>query len=294
MFAARIVQGRRIGREEVELIGRLVSAHPNWSRRRLSIAFCEQLGWRSPAGQLKDMSARLLLTKLAEQGLVTLPPRRPGGGRKKLRALAGPELFDRLAPEPITAALKELRPLDIILCEPRRVHAESFIRHLARFHYLGWGGNAGANLRYLVRDRQGRDLACVLFAGAAWKVKARDAFIGWSHTQRESRLGLVVNNSRFLILPHVRVPHLASHILGLILRRLPSDWQRKYAMTPCLAESFVERERFAGVCYRAANWILAGQSRGRSRADREHTLQVPIKDIYLYPLVADFRQQLCT
>ena len=105
---------------------------------------------------------------------------------------------------------------------------------------------------------------------------------------------MVVNNSRFLILPHVRVPHLASHILGLILRRLPSDWQRKYAMTPCLAESFVERERFAGVCYRAANWILAGQSRGRSRADREHTLQVPIKDIYLYPLVADFREQLCT
>jgi hypothetical protein len=144
-----------------------------------------------------------------------------------------------------------------------------------------------------VRDRYGRDLACVLFGAAAWQVRARDAFIGWTAAQRRERLGAVVNNTRFLILPHVQVPHLASHILGRLLRRLPRDWERKYAIAPVLAETFVERDRFAGTCYQAANWQCVGQSCGRSRGDREHRLQVPIKDIYLYPLRADFRAQLC-
>ena len=155
------------------------------------------------------------------------------------------------------------------------------------------GGAAGQNLRYLIRDCSGRDLACVLFAGAAWKVKARDEFIGWSAQQRARQLGLIVNNSRFLILPHVRVAHLASHILGLILRRFRSDWQRKYNFMPCLAETFVECPRFSGVCYRAGNWLLVGQSCGRSRQDRYHRRQVPIKDIYLYPLCVDFKKRLC-
>lgn len=293
MFTPRIIQGRRIDAEELAFIRGLIAGHPQWSRRQLSIGFCERVQWRSPAGQLKDMSARLLFARLAEQGLISLPPRQRRGGRQRLRALTQPDLFEDLTPEPITGALATLRPLEVILSEPCSGQAENFMRHLARHHYLGWGGSAGANLRYLIRDRHGRDLACMLFAGAAWQLKARDTFIGWNKLQRERRLGLLVNNTRFLILPHVRVPHLASHILGLILRRLCADWQRKYALAPVLAESFVERERFAGVCYRAANWILAGQSCGRSRADRDHTLSVPLKDIYLYPLVADFRQQLC-
>ena len=156
-----------------------------------------------------------------------------------------------------------------------------------------FGGDTGPKLRYLVRDRQGRDLACALFSAAAWQVRARDAFIGWSSTQRRERLGLLVNNTRFLILPHVQTPHLASHILGRLLRRVRQDWQRKYALAPALAETFVDRERFAGTCYRAANWQCVGQSCGRSRGDREHRLQVPIKDIYLYALQRDFRQRLC-
>ena len=136
-------------------------------------------------------------------------------------------------------------------------------------------------------------MACLLFGAAAWKVRARDAFIGWSAEQRQERLSLIVNNSRFLILPHVRVAHLASHILGTVLRRLRSDWQRKYVIAPCLAETFVERERFAGVCYRVANWLPVGQTCGRSRRDRDHTLQVPVKDIYLYALRQDFKERLC-
>ena len=272
-----------------------MAEHPQWSRRRLSIALCEVLNWRTASGQLKDMSARLLLNKLAEGGFIELPPRQRGGGRRVLRALWEPELFTLSAGggDLIQGPLGTLQPLEVIAVEPRTTQANAFVWHLGQHHYLGYGGAAGQNLRYLLRDCYGRDLACVLFAAAAWKVKARDAFIGWSAQQRQQRLSLIINNSRFLILPHVRVPHLASHILGTILRRLRSDWQRKYSIAPCLAETFVERERFGGVCYRAANWLRVGQTCGRSRLDRDHRLQVPVKDIYLYPLCKDFKERLC-
>ena len=295
MFVSRVIQGRLLSSDDVELIRRLIATHPHWSRYRLSIAVSEQFNWRTANGQLKDMSARLLLAKLAESGLIQLPPRQRRGGRQRLRVLSEPDLFWSASQsvEPIQSPLETLRPLEVVLLEARTKEANDFICHLHHHHYLGFGGMSGQNLRYLIRDYCGRDLACVLFAGAAWKVKARDEFIGWSPEQRARQLGLIVNNSRFLILPHVRVPHLASHILALILRRLRSDWQRKYSLIPCLAETFVERPRFSGVCYRAANWLLVGQSCGRSRHDRYHRRQVPIKDIYLYPLSADFKKRLC-
>ena len=295
MFAPQLIQGRWLAVEDLEALQRLMAEHPHWSRRRLSIALCEALNWRTASGQLKDMSARLLLNKLSERGFIELPPRQSVGGRQILRTLSEPELFTLSAGarELIEGPLKALQPLGVIPVQPRTAQANALVGHLAQHHYLGYGGAAGQNLRYLIRDCGGRDLACLLFGAAAWKVRARDAFIGWSAEQRQERLSLIVNNSRFLILPHVRVPHLASHILGTILRRLRSDWQRKYSIAPCLVETFVERERFAGVCYRAANWLAVGQTCGRSRGDRAHTLQVPVKDIYLYGLCRDFKARLC-
>ena len=295
MFAPGLIQGRWLGVEDFDALQRLIAEHPHWSRRRLSIALCEALNWRTASGQLKDMSARLLLNKLAERGLIKLPARRRGGGRQILRALSEPELFSLSAGagDLIEGPLRALQPLEVIRVEPRTLQANAFVWHLAQHHYLGFEGAAGQNLRYLLRDCYGRDLACVLFAAAAWKVQARDAFIGWSAPQRQQRLSLIINNSRFLILPHVRVPHLASHILGTILGRVRADWQRKYDLAPCLAETFVEQERFTGSCYRAANWLRVGQTCGRSRHDRHHTVQVPVKDIYLYPLCHDFKERLC-
>jgi hypothetical protein len=295
VFAPGLIQGRWLSAEDFEALQRLIGEHPHWSRRRLSIALCEALNWRTASGQLKDMSARLLLNKLAQCGFIKLPPRQRSGGRQILRALSEPELFSLSADagELIEGALGTLQPLEVIAVEARTAQANAFVYHLAQHHYLGFEGAAGQNLRYLVRDCYGRDLACVLFGAAAWKVKARDAFIGWSAQQRQQRLCLIINNSRFLILPHVRVPHLASHILGTILRRLRCDWQLKYHIAPCLAETFVERERFAGICYRAANWLRVGQTCGRSRYDRDHRVQVPVKDIYLYPLCKDFKERLC-
>ena len=229
VFTPGLIQGRWLSAEDFEALQQLIAEHPRWSRRRLSVALCEVLNWRTASGQLKDMSARLLLNKLAERGFIKLPPRQRGGGRQILRALSEPELFSLTAGagDLIAGPLRALQPLEVIRVEPRTMQANAFVWHLAQHHYLGFQGAAGQNLRYLIRDCYGRDLACVLFAAAAWKVKARDAFIGWSAQQRQQRLSLVINNSRFLILPQVRVPHLASHILGTILRRLPSDWQRK-------------------------------------------------------------------
>jgi hypothetical protein len=163
---------------------------------------------------------------------------------------------------------------------------------LQRYHYLGHKVCVGENLKYLFRDRQGRILACMLFGSAAWKAKARDVFIGWDSVQRQRNLFLLTNNTRFLILPWVRVPHLASHLLALTRDRLSTDWMNKYGHPIHLLETFVERERFRGTCYRAAGWIHVGATTGRSRNDVHNTLRVPVKDIYLYPLGPDFREKL--
>jgi hypothetical protein len=188
--------------------------------------------------------------------------------------------------------LAQLRPLQWQVFSARQPQAARFNAYLARYHYLPYSSTVGENLGYLVQDRQGRDLACALFGAAAWKTQPRDTFIGWTASQRQTQLSRVVNNSRFLILPWVCVPELASHILGRVARRVARDWQAHYGHPVVLLETFVERERFRGSCYRAANWLYVGQTQGRTRQDRQHQLQAPVKDVFVYPLHRNFRQQL--
>jgi hypothetical protein len=164
---------------------------------------------------------------------------------------------------------------------------------LAHYHYLGHRNTVGENLRYLVRDRHGQPLACVLFGSAAWKCAARDRFLGWDAAQRQRNLQRLTNNTRFLVLPWVEVPHLASHVLGIIARRIRADWQAKYGHPVHALETFVDCSRFKGTCYRAANWRRLGQTQGRTRNDRGRRIRVAVKDVYLYPLVADVRRELC-
>ena len=159
-------------------------------------------------------------------------------------------------------------------------------------HYLGLRNTVGKSLKYLVRAAGGVLLGAMLFGSPAWKTKPRDAFIGWSARQRESGLWAITNNTRFLILPWVRVDNLASHVLSRICRRIDSDWQEKYGHSIHLLESFVERDRFRGTCYQAANWVRVGRTQGRTRNDRNHTIRLPVKDVYLYPLKRNFRRQL--
>ena len=193
---------------------------------------------------------------------------------------------------PIECGLAQLGVLTISEVSTQAAERAWVKAALVQFHYLGFGGAVGENLQYVVRDGQGRLLACLVFGAAAWKCQGRDQFIGWSASQRQRHLGLIANNTRFLILPWVKVPHWASWILGQISRRLSRDWQVKYGHGLVLLETFVERDRFPGTAYRAANWLAVGATTGRTRQDRHTCIQAPVKDIYLYPLRRDFREAL--
>ena len=288
-----VVQGRRITRGDLEQIQELIRSHPEWSRRRLSEKLVEAWDWRNGAGRLKDMATRTLLVKLEARGLIQLPERRRRAFNRMARPRPQSRLWDPWDRTPLTGSLAQIRPLSLReVSGDRRARAE-FAAALAEFHYLGYRGAVGENLQYSVTGPDGRLLACLLFGAAAWKCRARDEFIGWTHEQRAARLGLVANNSRFLILPFVHVAHLASWALGTVMRRLACDWQGKYGHPIVLAETFVDRSRFRGTCYRAANWVHQGATTGRSRQDRYTTLKVPVKDVYLCPLRRDFRRFLC-
>jgi hypothetical protein len=232
------------------------------------------------------MSAKVALARMDADGLICLPaptssPSRP---HRHLEATieAGPE---------ITCSLSELSDIEIaILARGTRASA-IWNEMIARFHYLGYTPASGAQLRYLVTTA-GRPVAAISFAASAWALEDRDNYIGWSRGQRKARLHLVVGNPRFLVAPWVHVPHLASHLLGTITRRLRGDWQDRYGYMPLLVETFVEVGRHAGTCYQAANWIRVGATKGRGKLDRYNAYALPVKDIYLYPLVHSFRRQL--
>jgi hypothetical protein len=289
MASVMVMQGRQVGEQDVELVRGLLASHPDWNRTRLSRELCARWNWHNAQGRPKDMAARTLLLKLERAGHLRLPARRapsPNGRRNRLaEPVAPPE-------EPIRDMLRDLQPLDVSVVAPGSDDARLFLGLLAHEHYLGQRNTVGENLRYLVRDRHERPVACVLFGSAAWKCAARDAFIGWDRPTRERNLQRLTNNTRFLIPAWVQVPHLASHVLGLIARRIRADWQAKYGHPVHALETFVDRSRFKGTCYRAANWRRVGQTRGRTRNDRAHRIEAPVKDVYLYPLVKDFREAL--
>jgi hypothetical protein len=286
-----IVQGRRLDRPELENLRQWVGEHPDWSRRRLSLELASRWDWRNGAGQLKDMAARTLLLKLHQRGLLELPARRQAP-TNRMRCGAAELALPEESPEAIGCALEELGPLQVK--EISRDAAErAWVKGaLGRSHYLGFNGVVGENLQYVVSDAQNRRLACLVFGAAAWKCQERDQFIGWSAEQRERNLSLLANNTRFLVLPSVRVRRLGSWIWGRIHRRLAQDWLAKYGHPVVLVESFVEQPRFRGAVYRAANWQRVGQTRGRTRQDRHTCMEVAVKDIYVSPLRHGFREVL--
>jgi len=284
------MQGRKLSGEDLGSIRDLLAEHPDWGRTRLSEELCRRWDWRNPRGRFKDMAARTLLRKLERAGHLRLPPRRTDAIRR-FHARAVPPVAH--ATEPIRGAVRDLRPLTVSVLEPGSADLRLFNCLLSRYHYLGHRHTVGENLRYLMRDRHRRPVGCALFGSAAWQCAARDAFIGWDRAARERNLGLLTNNTRFLVLPWVAVPHLASHLLGVLARRIRADWQAKYGHPVHALETFVDHDRFQGTCYRAANWLRLGATQGRTRNDRNHCLRVSVKDVYLYPLIRDFRRALC-
>jgi len=276
-----VCQGRTLTRAQLEELRVWIDAHPDWSRKELARELCRRWDWRDGRGRLKDFAARSLLLKLAARGQVSLPPLRVCFRRVR-RAPTRPAEMAEEAPA-VVDPLPALQPLRVEVVAPGTACARRWAWYLATHHYLGWHV-IGENLGYLATDVHGRDLACLLFGAPAWRCAPRDRTLGWSPAQRRGRLSGWANNTRFLILPWVRVPHLASHLLGQVARRIAADWQAKYGHGLEGLETFVEHPRFAGTCYRAANWQCVGQTTGRSRQDRDHTLRVPLKHVYLYRL----------
>lgn len=279
--------GRTFTGAEISLIRRLLTDQPQMHRAGLSRAVCEQLAWCRPDGRLKEMSCRVAMLRMAADGLITLPPPRRA---KPVSYRTYPEL-ERATDAPTTLTPVDLRQLTVEVVGKR----DSLLwnTYIQRYHYLGHQLIPGAQLRYFVRAA-GEAIALLSFGASAWKTKPRDDHIGWTHEQRVRNLHLIVNNARFLILPWVRHKNLASRILSLISRRLPQDWYAAYAYSPVMLETFVEKPRFTGTCYKAANWQNLGDTQGRGKLDRLHSYAKPVKSIWIYPLVADFRRYLCS
>jgi hypothetical protein len=285
-FCGRIFSG-----EELGLMRDLARDYAGLGMTEIARTVCELLDWKRANGRLKDQECRQLLERLRDQGWLSLPPVRNSGPR-------GPRQIQLSAASAAQVALEgragEFARLELRVVESRS-ESRLWTELIERYHYLAYRVPVGANLRYLVRSpRSGEQvLACLLWSSPAWKMAARDQWIGWNQEQRAQNLQLVVNNSRFLILPWVRVRGLASMILGQCARQLPGDWERRYGYRPLLLETLVDARRFRGTCYRAANWIHIGQTQGRGRMDREHRAHgLAPKDIYLYPLCRNVQQQL--
>ena len=280
--------GRPFTLEEIERIRQLIATEPRPNRAQLSRSACEALNWVRPNGTLKDMSCRVAMLRMEKDGLIKLPPPQNGNGNGASR----PRLTAASAPgQPITDTAGRLGKIQLCpVCTPQQ--SSLWNELIQRHHYLGYQPLPGAQIRYLIFSANNQLLAALGFGAAAWKVAPRDHFIGWSPEQRAQNLHLVVNNARFLILPWVTSRNLASKILALAAKQLPNDWHARYQYTPVLLETFVERQRFTGTCYRAANWHHIGQTQGRGKLDRQHQNAAPVKNIYLYPLHKHFRQTL--
>jgi hypothetical protein len=271
----------------------LVAQNPQCSRRRLSEKLCQAWNWVQPNGALRDMVCRGMMLMLHRQGLIELPPVRQVG-RSSLTGHAGRDkpAARRIEQTPLSMSLAELGPLEIRIRQVRRTPEEAvFNSLLQQHHYLGYSQPVGEHLKYLVFAR-GRPIACVAWSSAPRHLGSRDRFIGWTPEARLANIRLLAYNTRFLIMPWVTVPHLASHILGRMARMLSADWQRLYAHPIYFVETFIDPQRFAGTCYRAANWKVMGQTTGRGKDAPTRAVNRSIKQVLGYPLVKDFRQRL--
>lgn len=284
-----VLLGKPFGTEGLRVVREEIASRRWTNRAAIARQLCSRLGWRSPGGAPALMSARVALLRLHRAGLITLPA--PRGCDPNSQRLKAPRLFARLPePQPLEARFDELEGLCVL---PVETAADLALHNalLQAHHYLGYCAMAGAQIRFLVRWR-GEVLCALSFGASAWRLASREEFIGWSDAQRRARLHLVVNNSRFLILPRVRCPNLGSGVLGLCARRIGGDFERRYGYSPVLLESFVEEGRFTGTVYRAAGWKPAGMTAGRGKKGSHHE-SLPRKRIWLRPLRKDFRKVLC-
>lgn len=281
-------RGKTVTVEDALFIQQLIDQNPTDSRRRLSVKLCQAWNWTQANGALRDMVCRGLMLTLHRAGHIKLPPKKlvPNNPLARRRA---PEKIT-IDQSPIEGKLSSLKPLEFK--QVRRTSAEKLFNSLlAQYHYLGYTQPVGEHLKYIVYTQK-RPIACLSFSSAPRHIGCRDRFIGWSAPLRKTNLHLMAYNSRFLLLPWVQVPHLASHVLGRISRMLTKDWQTLYNHRVYYLETFVDKDRFAGTCYKAANWIYLGDTTGRGKDDKTHRANRSIKAVWGYPLDKRFKTHL--
>jgi len=276
--------GRDFTELDLWIVKETVRRFPRLTQTELANTICENLQWFAPNGNNKVDSCMQLLRKLESQGAIKLPAKRNSGGSKDRRIVPTQQTD---APAQITADLSQTS----VQVQPvlGAVQMRLWNEYVERYHYLGYKRPFGAHQRYFILSSDERFLGCILVSAAAWALEARDQWIGWTHEDRSKRLYLVVNNTRLLIFPWVKVKNLASKSLSLVIKRIGADWQERYGYSPVLLETFVDEELYQGTCYQAANWLSLGQTTGRGRMDRYHQHLSSPKRIYVYPLHRDFR-----
>lgn len=293
MAEAVATAGRTFSPDEIDLIVEVVSRFSKLSRFELANTVCELVGWERASGRLKARECRDLLEHLEQHGLIKLPGKRPGRPARSATSVPWTACGEKQVT--IAGDLPDVTPVRIEVV--RRAEQQRVWRELVgRYHYLGFATPFGAQLRYLVtasRPAAGTIVGCLQYSSAAWRLAARDRWVGWSDAVRARRLSLVVQQSRFLLLPWVRVRHLASHVLALSARRVVTDWAERYGQRPLLLETMVDEARFRGTCYRAANWIDVGVTSGRGRRDRRGERHgAAVKRVFVYPLAPAVQRRL--
>jgi hypothetical protein len=277
--------GREFTLKELEQISSLIKHNPKFNRTRLSEEVCRMFQWFKPDSKLKDMSCRVAMLRMDKDGLIQLPP--STRTKQPVKTIVFTSVTD--PQKPVLCPVNQLSQLHLKMVT--KTTSALWNEYIERYHYLGHSPLPGAQLRYFITAGE-QVVALTGFGAAAWQTAPRDQFIGWNHDQRKKNLHLIVNNARFLILPWIQSKNLASKILSLTTRFLPDDWEKRYNIRPVLMESFVQKDRFAGTCYKAANWTNVGETKGRGKLGPAGKISVPIKDVWVYPLDKKFRSLL--
>jgi len=279
--------GRDFEITEIEGIRQLIADNPGMNRQTLSREVCRMFKWHKQNGELKDMSCRVALIRMKKDGLIQLPPSQCTTANSQRR----PKHTNATDPQfPITDSVGKLVDISIKLVAHKKQSA-LWNEYIDRYHYLGFKMLPGAQLRYMVFANS-QVVALLGFGASAWMTAPRDKYIGWTHAEREKNLHLVINNCRFLILPWIKSKNFGSLILSMTAKRIGGDWYERYKYRPVLLETFVQKDRFTGTVYKAANWLCLGETKGRGKLEKSHNQVVPIKTVWVYPLIKNFRTSL--
>ena len=285
-----IIRGKNIGNAELAEIRQTVKQYWDKGRVYISRELCTAWSWRQHNGNLKDQVCRILLNRLEDKGLIRLPPRKTGNKQGKRRYYTPPAEAPEFHRAALNGRVDEFPAIELNMV--RRTPDEALWNYLVhQYHYKSYKIIVGAHLKYIAYLAD-QPIACMAWNSTVFRIQSRDSFIGWNQETRSKNNRFMVNNSRFLILPWIRIKNLASCLLGLAARTISRDWEKYYGHPVYLLETFVERDRFAGTCYRAANWQRVGETKGHAKKNKKFYYHGQIKDVYLYPLVPDFRRQL--